>query len=116
MILKFPDLNTLRLALISGAVPSSVSKTPASAGYDEQEALWVETNVALPRSVQNDLKRLGVQVARASGSTATAEVTCWPELLPLQTDNGPFDRPEQTPVLFDLPSGEQLSRFVTEVL
>ena len=63
MILKFPDLNTLRLALISGAVPASVALTPASGGYDEDDALWVETNAALPRGVQNDLKKLGVQVA-----------------------------------------------------
>ena len=95
MILKFPDLNTLRLALISGAVPPGVSQTAASAGYDEQEALWVETNAALPKTAQNQLKKLGVQVARASGSTAIGDVTCWPELLPLQADNGPLDRPEQ---------------------
>jgi cellulose synthase operon protein C len=116
MILKFPNLDTLRLALLSGAVPSSVSLTPASAGYDEQEALWVETAAALPRAAQNELKKLGVLIARTNGSTATADITCWPELLPLLADKGPIDRPEQTPVLFDLSSGEELSRFVMEIL
>src|SRR6516164_591542 len=116
MILKFPDLNTLRLALISGAVPSSVALTPATAGYDEQESLWVESNATLSRGAQSELKKLGVQAARASGSSATADVTCWPELLPLQQDNGPLDRPEQTPILFDLPGGEELSRLVIEIL
>ena len=116
MILKFPDINTLRLALTSGIVPPAVALTPASAGYDEQEALWVETDATLSRGTQNELKKLGVQVARASGSAAIADVSCWPELLPLQTDSGRVDRPEQTPYLFDLASGEELARFVNEML
>jgi cellulose synthase operon protein C len=116
MILKFPNISTLRLALTSGVVPPAVALVPASAGYDEQESLWVETAANLSRSTQNELKKLGVQVARASGSTAIADVSCWPELLPLQVDSGRVDRPEQTPYLFDLASGEELSHFVSEML
>ena len=43
MILKFPDLDTLRLALVTGAVPPAVTQTPASAGFDDQGPVWVET-------------------------------------------------------------------------
>jgi hypothetical protein len=115
MILKFPNLDTLRLALTTGAVSPALSQTPATAGFDDQEQLWVETAVTVPKAVQGELKKLGVQVVRSSGATLTTEVTCWPELLPLLADPG-FERSEQTPVLFDLASGEQLSRLVTEIL
>src|SRR3954452_14862175 len=116
MILKFPDLHTLRLALTSGAVPAAVFQAPATAGFDDQEQLWVETPASLPRSSQNDLRKLGVQICRASGATLTAEVSSWLELLPLQPDPTPIERAKQTPVLFDLSGGEQLGRMVIEML
>jgi hypothetical protein len=115
MILKFPNLATLRLALTTGAVPSALSQTPATVGFDDQEQLWVETAATVSKAAQGELKKLGVQVVRSSAATATAEVSCWPEMLPLHADPT-FERTEQTPVLFDLSSGEQLSRLVIEVL
>ena len=33
MILKFPDLNTLHLALVSGAIPPAMSQAGALAGF-----------------------------------------------------------------------------------
>ena len=44
MILKFPDLNTLRLALITGAVPPNMAQAGAVAGFDDQDQCWVETS------------------------------------------------------------------------
>lgn len=116
MILKFPDLATLRLALIAGAVPPAVGASPATAGSDEGAALWLETPAALPRAAQNDLKRLGVQIARANGATATTPVNCWAELLPLQADPGQLVVTEQTPVLFELSDGVALASLIAEVL
>src|SRR5579885_1393164 len=103
MILKFPDLATLRLALTSGAVPPAVSQAEAVAGFGEPEQLWVETAAALPRAAQSELKRLGVQVCRASGAALATTVGSWLELLPLQPDPDPLLGLEQAPVLFDLP-------------
>src|SRR5256885_1957559 len=102
MILKFPNLDTLRLALTTGTVPPAVSRTSAIAGFDEQDQVWVETAASLSRSAREDLRKLGAQVSRSSEATLTIEVSCWPELLPLQPDPGPVERLEQTPVLFDL--------------
>src|SRR5207253_1401473 len=56
MILKFPDLDTLRLALTSGAVPPAVGGGAASAGFDAAGAVWVETDAPLPRAAQADLR------------------------------------------------------------
>src|SRR4051794_19163987 len=108
MILKFPNLDTLRLTLTSGAVPSAVSQTAAVAGFDDQEQLWVDTSTSLSRTVQAELRRLGIQICRNSGATLSTEVSCWAELLPLQPDPTPPERLEQLPVLFDIATGEQL--------
>jgi hypothetical protein len=116
MILKFPNLDTLRLALTTGAIPSGVSRTAAVAGFDDAEQLWVETQASLPRAALNDLKRLGVQAVKTSGATLTIDVCCWAELLPLQADQYPIDRLDQTAVLFDLAGGEHLSQLVVEIL
>jgi hypothetical protein len=115
MILKFPDLDTLRLALTSGAVPPAVAAAPA-AGADDDGPFWVETAAALPRAAQNELRRLGVQVSKGNGAPLMFEVRCWAELLPLQRDPAPPAPTVQTPVLFDLPGGEALARVVTEIL
>src|SRR5262245_8611742 len=105
-ILKFPDLATLRLAMTTAAVPVPVTQASASVGFDDQGPVWIETSASLPRNCQNDLKKLGAQVARSSGVPLSTGVSCWPEMLPLEPDRAPIERLETTPVLFDLPSGE----------
>ena len=42
MILLFPDLDTLRLALTSGIVPSHVTLAPAAVSSDAQGKVYVE--------------------------------------------------------------------------
>src|SRR5437763_91017 len=114
MILKFPDLDTLKLALTSGAVPAAVSGCGATAGLDEQDQVWVETSAAIPKAAQAELKRLGVQSVKTSVAR-TVTVGSWPELLPLRPDPTPPEKSEQTAVLFDLP-GAELAGLVVEIL
>ncbi|HVS36482.1 MAG TPA: hypothetical protein VMS17_13035, partial [Gemmataceae bacterium] len=116
MILKFPDLDTLRLALTSGAAPPAVAQAAAVVGFDDQGHVWVETAASLPRAAQNDLRRLGVQLCKTSGAAVTAPVRCWPEILPLQRDPDPLDRLEQTPILFETTGQDDLGRLVVEIL
>ena len=116
MILKFPDLDTLRIALISGAVPAAAWSTPTVAGLDDDAALWLDTPATLAKNAQAELKRLGVQVARKNGATMCANVSCWLEMLPLVRHSDALAPPEQAPVLFDLPGGQQLARMATEIL
>jgi len=116
MIVKFPDLDTLRLALTSGAIPADVSQKPAVAGFGEQDQLWVETSAKLSAAAQKELKRLGALVCKASGATLSTEVSCWLELLPLVPEPASPNTLEQTPVLFDVHGGEELSRLVLEML
>src|SRR5262245_6296776 len=110
MILKFPDLNTLRLALINGAIPPNMSSAGAVAGFDDQEQCWVETSAQLAKNSSGELKRLGVVGSRAFTAPVKEEVSCWAEILPLEHDRNGVLHLEQTPVLFDLADGEELSR------
>jgi hypothetical protein len=116
MILKFPDLDTLKLVLINGAVPPSVSLAPATAGFDEQRHLWLEPSVTPARKAQDELKKYNVLIGKRSGTALSARISCWLEMLPLVRESEFVAPPEQTPVLFDLPSGEQLTRLATEIL
>lgn len=116
MILRFPDLDTLLLALTSRAVPPDVAQKPAVAGFGEDEQVWVETTAKLPSAAQRELKRLGAQVCKTSGAELSTEVSCWLELLPLVRDEVPLAALEKTPVLFDVPNGEELTRLVLEML
>jgi hypothetical protein len=116
MILKFPDLNTLRLALINGAIPPNMSGAGAVAGFDDQEQCWVETSAQLAKNSSAELKRLGVVGSRAFPAPVKEEVSCWAEILPLEHDRSGVAHLDTTPILFDLADGEELSRLVIEML
>jgi hypothetical protein len=114
MILLFPDLDTLRLALTSGAMPAAVSQAPVAAGFDQQGQVWLQPSVSVPRAALAALRHLKVQVPRSSPVPLTERCHCWPQLLPLERIGDRLP-PEQTPVLFDLPA-DQVAAVVTEVL
>lgn len=116
MIVNFPDLDTLRLALMSGVIPAGIAQKSAVAGFGEQGEVWVESAARLSPTVQKELKRLGAVVCKTSGADLSTEVSCWPELLPLVADDAPASTLEQTPVLFEVPSGEEMARLVLEML
>ncbi len=116
MIVNFPNLDTIRLALTSGTVPGAVALAPAVAGFDADGRVWVQPSADLPKKAQAELRRLGAALCKATGTAPAVEVSCWLQLLPLQRSADPVGRPEQAPVLFELPEGEQLASLVTEVL
>jgi len=116
MILNFPDLDTIRLALTAGAVPAAAALAPTVAGFDDDGRVWVEPSADLPKKAQAELRRLGVGIGKVAGASPAVEMSCWLELLPLQRSADPVVRPEQTPILFELAEGEQFSSLVSEVL
>ena len=68
------------------------------------------------RGVLNEMRKLGVQSVRFLGAAETTAFGSWLELIPLHADKQPLERPEQQPVLFELSSGEDLTRLIFEVL
>jgi hypothetical protein len=115
MILIFPDAETLRLALTTGAISPAISRTAAVASHDDRGRLYVEPSQSFPRASLSELRRLGVDSARSCEVALTEHVYCWPQLLPLRRGERATARSEQTPVLFDLPA-EQLGTVATEML
>src|SRR5579871_5170033 len=116
MILTFPDLDTVRLALTSGAVPVTAALAPAVARFEADGRVWVETTAELPRRALAELRRLGAATGKPPATVSAIQVSCWLQLLPLQRSADPVARPGQAPVLFELAEGEPLSSLVSEVL
>ncbi|MBY0231544.1 MAG: hypothetical protein K2W96_19840 [Gemmataceae bacterium] len=116
MILKFPSMNSLRLALITGAVPAAMAQAGAVVGTDDQGHVWVETSGTLSRGNNAELKKLGVMGAKALPAIDKAEVSCWAEALPLDREPWNAEGLATLPVLFDLPDAAELSRLVIETL
>jgi hypothetical protein len=116
MILTFPDLDTVRLALTSGAVPAAAALAPAVARFEAEGRVWVETTAELPRKALAELRRLGAATGKPPATVPAIQVSCWLQLLPLQRAADPVARPGQAPVLFELTEGEPLSSLVSEVL
>src|SRR5262245_1977736 len=115
MILHFPNLDTLRLALTTGAVPPTVSLTAAVAGYGAHGQVWVQPSKPLPQGAVTDLRQLGVHVHKTATVPLDQTVTCWPQLLPVAPDLAAGNQAEKTPVLFEL-SEAQLPEVVNEIL
>lgn len=115
MIYHFPDLDTLRLAITSGVVPTEVSLAPAKGGLDDDGQVWLLPSVALARKAQTALRRLGVEIVRANGELEGDEFCCWLQLLPIVRTETTVPSP-QTPVLFELPDAAQLPLLVGEML
>src|SRR5262245_2230191 len=108
MVLYFADLDTLHLALTSGVVPPAVSLVPVEAGFDDDGHVWVRPSASVPRAVEKELRRLGAQVVKAIDTRATAEFSCWPQLLPLRREEAVNVPGGSTPVLFELPKPAEL--------
>jgi hypothetical protein len=108
----FADLNALRLALASGAVPSALGGAPARAGFDAQGHLWLQPEVPLSRETAAALARFGAAVQGTSGAALTEAVPCWQQLLALQPAP-PNGHPPR--VLFAVPDGTRVPALVAEL-
>jgi hypothetical protein len=114
-IFRFPNLETLQLALTSRIVPDSVSLAPAEAHFDRDGPVWIEPAAAVPAPAHAELKRLGVEPFRRRPRSLDLSVGCWLQLLPLRR-TGPVAPPtDRTPVVFELEEA-QLSELVGEIL
>ncbi len=116
MILLFPDLDTLRLALTSAIVPADVTLAPAAVSFDAEGKIYVEPTESLTKTVTKNLDRIGVKGSKRHASDSPQEVTCWPQLLPVTRDGAPPQISNQAPVLFELEKAEDLPTLVSEML
>ena len=116
MILRFPNLDTLQLALTSSAVPSDVTLAPAAVSFDDQFRVYVAPSVTLSKGTEKILTRLGVKGSKRHGADPVTEVGNWVQILPLVKESGAPNLASQTVVLFELTAADDLPKLVTEML
>ena len=111
--LFFPERDILRLALASGGVAASVTRAPATAGFDEQGRLWLTTSAWLPKETLIALMKFGAQIVGSSRVSASESISNWLQLIPLE----PVPLTAEMfagPVLFELP-GTRLASLAGEI-
>jgi hypothetical protein len=116
MILLFPDADTLKLALTGTIVGPDVTLAPAILTIDSQGRLYVEPDATLSRATMRNLDRIGVKGCKRHGSNAPEKVANWLQIVPLVKEAGSPELSSQTPVLFELESGDDLPDLVSEML
>ena len=116
MILLFPNLDTLRLALTSSIVPPEVTLTPAAVTFDGEGKIYLESAASLTRAVTKNLDRIGVKGSKRHATDAPEEVSCWPQVLPLVRETATPNVSNQAPVLFELSDSDDLPLLATEML
>ncbi len=116
MILLFPDLDTLRLALTSGIVPADVTLAPAVASFDDKGQIFVEPSASITKTVAKNLDRIGVKGSKRHATDEPEAVSCWPQLLPVMREPATPQISNQAPVLFELEQADDLPTLVTEML
>lgn len=116
MILLFPNLDTLRLALTSTIVPTEITLAPAKVTFDDLGKIYLETDVDLSRTVIKNLDRIGVKGSKRHATDSVEELSCWPQALPLSRDVETPAVSSQAPVLFELSDADDLPVLATEML
>ena len=116
MILLFPNLDTLRLALSSSVVPADVTLAPAAVTFDEQGKIYLESGASLTRTVTKNLDRIGVKGSKRHASDKPEKLTCWPQALPVAREAETPTISNQAPVLFELSDADDLPTLATEML
>lgn len=116
MILLFPDLGTLHLALTSGAIGSDAMLAPATVSFDADNRPHVESSISLSKTTVESLKRLGVKGSKHHESETPEQVANWLQILPAVKDSVPPVLSSQAPVLFELTSAADFTTVATEML
>ena len=116
MILLFPNLDTLRLALTSAIVPPEVTLSPAKITTDAQGKIYLETDAPLSRTVTKNLDRIGAKGSKRHAADVPEALSCWPQAVPLVRETETPAVSSQAAVLFELSSTDDLPVLATEML
>jgi len=115
MILCFPNIDTLRLVLTSGIVPTEIALAPGQFHATDDGTLFLETEGKISKKIAAELTKLNVRGAKSMPGEGRSIVS-WLEVLPVQKKAGPPELASQTPVLFELSNSEDLPIIVGEML
>ena len=118
MLLEFPNLDALTLALQTSLLPGSFVHAPAQAWQTAEGRVLITSAAAIDRETLANLKPWGITGrARAPKPPAEARpVSCLAEVLPVVRDRTSLQIPERQSVIFWLASDAPLPSLVQEIL
>jgi len=116
MILEFLNLERVRGVLLADALPAKIAAAPAEVSFLTDGRLRVRSQETLSRTAATTLRRLGVVERRFVRMPAAQSLLCWYELLPLERPRTGPPATAGRSALFLFTEGEQLGRFVGEML
>lgn len=114
MILQFPDLNTFRLAVVSGTVSQKHQYAPAKIGLSDEGLVFVKATGRLTKKETTELAKIGAKSVRKVLAQLRI-VQCWPQFFEL-TKISETEITDRTPVLFGFKTEEQFVRLASEIM
>jgi cellulose synthase operon protein C len=115
MILCFPNADTFRLVVTSTLLPTDVTLSAAAVVFAADGRLFIDTPHKLTKKAAGELTKLGVSAVKALPGEPE-QVSCWLQVIPTTKDKTPPQLSSQAPVLFELPSAEDLPAIVGEMI
>jgi hypothetical protein len=115
MILCFPNADTFRLVLTSTLLPTDVTLSAAGAVFAADGRLFLDTPHKLTKKAAGELTKLGVSAVKALPGEPE-QLSCWLQAVPTTKDKTPPQLSTQAPVLFELPTAEDLPTIVGEMI
>lgn len=115
MILCFPNADTFRLVLTSTLLPTDVTLSAAGAVFADDGRIFLDTPHKLQKKAAGELTKLGVSAVKAMPAEPE-QLSCWLQAVPTTKDKTPPQLSTQAPVLFELPSAEDLPGIVGEMI
>lgn len=114
MILRFPSIEVLRLALTSGVIAQEVQCTPVRMAREADQAVLIQAS-RLSRPTLAELKKLGVEIKRSLRADFQSLVS-WHQALPVTTMAADDPSNESSEVLFEMDGTQQLPVIVNEMM
>ena len=116
MILRFPTLDCLKLAITSATLPAEIVAAPLRADFEDSGAISIEPSVPLPQAVRAGLLQLGAEIPWVVLGQPKEPLSCWPQGFPLVADPAAAELSSRTAVLFALDEPQLLPDLVGEIL
>ncbi len=105
MILQFPNVETLRMAMTSGIISPDNLLAPTAWQVGADGQYYLNYSGKLLKKLRDDLSRLNVLTSKQHPTdSAMTPAANWLAVLPLSRNVGPLQMAAQTPVLFQMPS------------
>lgn len=118
MIVAFPSLKALELALAAGAIPPATAVSPVRATASLEGPVRLRPRKNLSRASLERIAFWGGAAVNDDDDDLTFEATCWAQLIPLAQESAQSKRKQPQPdaALFVLPDPKSVAALAGEML